>query len=225
MTVRRIKLAEETYQLGALRLYREDLRAVAAAVAEVGELKISCDDSEADAPGDFDGLPETVTKLTITATRADPPGGMEVNFTSANSQVKLTEPDALMRGILSGIRLICEPRTRHIRGLVGRSEIAGFAFFIVGIAALIVESAAVIESISPNGNAGWSRNPATIVLSGVGLLAAVGYFLLITRPKVVIINAPRADRPTYWQRTKYHWQVGIVTTVAGVIAGYLLAKL
>jgi len=38
-------------------LYREDLRAIAAAAAEAGELAITCDGFEATSPDDFDALP------------------------------------------------------------------------------------------------------------------------------------------------------------------------
>jgi hypothetical protein len=40
MSVVRTKLVTETYDLGSLRLYREDLVSIATAVAEAGDLKI-----------------------------------------------------------------------------------------------------------------------------------------------------------------------------------------
>jgi hypothetical protein len=41
MTVRRTKLVTEHYDLGALRIYREDLVAIATAISELGTLKIT----------------------------------------------------------------------------------------------------------------------------------------------------------------------------------------
>lgn len=39
-----------------------------------------------------------------------------------------------------------------------------------------------------------------------------------------MINAPRADRPTYWQRTRDMWLVGVITALLGAVVGHLLGQ-
>ena len=99
MTVRRTKLDVEQYDLGSLRLYREDLRAIATAVAEAGDLSITCDGFEATSPGDFgDGLPETLKKVTIRAKNPDRLAAVEIRLSDQEAVARLTEPDTLLAG-------------------------------------------------------------------------------------------------------------------------------
>lgn len=70
MTARRIGSQAETTYLGHVRLYRDELEKIAAAVAEVGELTILCDDDwEPTDPADLSNeeLPELLSRVSIGA--------------------------------------------------------------------------------------------------------------------------------------------------------------
>ncbi len=227
MPVRRTVAREEIYPLGALRLYREELEAIANAVAESSELLIESDDLEATSAGDFAQLPERPEKLVIRGTRIDPDRRVVVTLTPGSASVELAEPDTLSAGILARIQAICAPcrrlrlrqvidRSDGLRALVGVLGPFGIAFGVTGI--LVAESSRHKTSIL------WIGNPLLIAVSFAVGIVGVSYLLFPRPPLVIIINAPRAERPTYWQRTRDMWWVGIVTSLAGVIVGYLLGK-
>jgi hypothetical protein len=227
VTVRQIRLVPEEHDLGALRLYREDLVKIATEAARAGALKIVAGDFEATSPDDFAALPSMqLASVTITSTPSDSPAAVEVGFTAGSATVRLTEPSLETRGVLVGIQQVCETRSLRWRSRMPRSQNATYTALLIGCIAAAFNIVFVILAISPTkGTPGWISSPATIALASAAFVASAGYVALDSRPRVMIINVPRADRPTFWERTRDSWKVGIITTVGGVIAGYLLAKL
>jgi hypothetical protein len=63
------------------------------------------------------------------------------------------------------------------------------------------------------------------------IVAVAALLLLATalavrrRPRVDIINMPRTESPTYWQRNGSTWVIGMVTGILSVGAGILIGKL
>lgn len=239
MTVRRTKLNIEHYDLGSLRLYREDLRAIAAAAAEAGDLFITCDGFEATSPDDFsDELPEKPENVTITAKRTGSPSVIDIRLTAEEASVRLTEADTLLAGIVSRIQLICDQRRRPLRSLFGGSSPLSNrwrsygAILLVGVGVYIaihqIASIYDINSSHVGLQAGrWNLSDILVlVIVGIAVLGVLGYIGITSgSPRVVIINAPRATRPTYWERTHDMWLVGIITALFGAAAGYMLGKL
>lgn len=161
MTVRRTTVPEEKHDLRALRLYREDLLAIVTAVAEAGTLKISGEAMEADSPDDLDQFPPQLTTLTISAVKDDTTSPVIVELTKTAATVKLTDPSTQTRGILMGIRQICEPRRLRLRSRVSRFQSALPLVVLVGA----VEIAFVVVTVSvglgdPKKAAGWIVSPA-----------------------------------------------------------------
>jgi hypothetical protein len=242
VTVRRTKLTVERYDLGSLRLYREDLQAMATAAAEAGDLTIQCDGFEATSPDDFNSLPEKLANVNITAKRPADSSSLKIRISPKEAIVQLEEPDTLLAGILSRIRLICEPRRRRLRSLLPKDTSRLYALSVALVGSLIAAAAATVgayqfTSVSPpNSNTsshsqhhsggGWTGlDTAGVVIGAIFLLSLVGYVILVAHPKVIIINAIRSERPTYWQRTRDNWLIGIATTILGVVLGYILGKL
>jgi hypothetical protein len=228
MTVSRTKWPVEPYGLGAVRLYREDLRAIAVAVAEVGDLEIAGDGFKATSPDDFETVDEKVPSMTIAARRAGSAGMIKVILSPKAALVELTDPDTLMSGVLVRIRQVCERRRRRLPSFLyrGGSSRLGvvdtLTLVMIGVALVGVVSVA-FASQNAHGSAGW--NPAAGVVAGLVVSGIISCYVWskITQ-KVVIVNALRAERPTYWQRTRDHWWIAIVTTVLGTVVGYLLGK-
>lgn len=116
MTVRRTGLSTERQDLGPVRLYREDLRAIAAAVREVGDLKITCDDEyEASEPSDFDHLPERLVNVEISGENTDAKRSITVEFTQNTAYINLVEPDTHAFGVVVRIKNICDQKRRFSR--------------------------------------------------------------------------------------------------------------
>lgn len=117
MTIRRTKLLPETYELGPLWLYQEDLQAIAIAIAELGPLTIICTSGnetyEASEPSDFDELPENLSRVTISSKQSTDSSAITVTFGESDADVKLVVPDTHAAGVLSRIQSICQPRRRR----------------------------------------------------------------------------------------------------------------
>lgn len=270
MTVRRVRRVIETYDLGALRLYREDLRAIAAAVAEAGDLSILCDGmTEATSPEDFDDpkLPERLSSVQFTVTRKEarfvsPEMSDEATAAAGSRQVAsvllsgreatvaLADPDTLLAGVLQRVRLVCEGRRRRLASLVPpqpsrlgretqssrsrpgrRSWWLTFVLLIGFVVSLSFAPLMTMATIQPTTGTTATIQPTTpqgalivLAVAAIFLLGAIAALVLERRPRAVIINAMRADRPTYWQRTRDIWQVGIATAILGAVVGYVLGK-
>jgi hypothetical protein len=108
MSVVRTKLVTETYDLGSLRLYREDLVSIATAVAEAGELTIVAGGLEATSPPSHDA---TSTRVWMGAVNdMDAYQGLDLGFLIDVQHDRLVrgsevEPDKvteLLRRVRSG---------------------------------------------------------------------------------------------------------------------------
>jgi hypothetical protein len=239
----------------------EDLRVIAAAVAEAGELIITCDNYEATSPEDFDNLPVRPSRVAIMARRpaarsvspelpeptATSKPGVPVMFvvlSGLEATVEMADPDTLMTGVLQRIRLVCEKRRRRLASVVppqpprpgrqpqssrsrpvrrswwlGNLLQAGLLLSVVAL--LVLAFAASLTPKQPFPAGPVIGIGASFAVFALGMLATG---VLVRRPRVVIINDMRVDRPTYWQRTRDIWQVGIATATLGAIVGYVLGK-
>jgi hypothetical protein len=227
MTVRRTGLSIERQDLGPVRLYREDLRAIAAAVREVGDLKITCDDEyEASEPADFDHLPERLVNVEISGEKDGGERSITVAFTQNTAYINLVEPDTHAFGVVVRIKNICDQKWRFSR-ILYRDK--GRIFYLGGIISLIAYTLIYIgftnnaKSTKPPWNGVWLNDIVPLLLLSV-IPIGIGIRYLGIR-RVAIINAPRADRPGYWKRTGDMWVVGIITALLGAIIGYFLGKI
>lgn len=226
MTVRRTKLTPERYDLGPVWLYREDLQAIADAVNEIGDLKITCfsgnESFEASESSDFIRIPETLEEVTISSGPISDRTKMVTVNLHANAWVELTEPNIQSAGVLSRIRDICEQRKRTFWAF---RRWFGPALAIFGVICFATVS---VISIPTTKSPVWNSVFLTWVvpLTELGLIVSgIGIRLSARSREVVITNAPRASRPRYWQRTRDMWVVGIITTIVGVLLGYVLGRL
>ena len=227
MTVRRTGLSIERQNLGPVRLYREDLRAIAAAVREVGDLKITCDDEyEASEPTDFDHLPERLVKVEISGKNTDAKRSITVDFTQNAAYVNLVEPDTHAFGVVVRIKNICDQKRRFSRILYrdkGRILILGGIISIIAYTAIYAGFNGGTKSAKSPWTGVWLNDIVPLLLlSMIPIGLGIRY---LGKRRVAIINALRADRPGYWKRTGDMWVVGIITALLGAIIGYFLGKI
>lgn len=197
MTSRRIGVREETYRLGHLKLYRDELEQIAKVVNEVGELVIRCGDWEMTDPADFTNnaeLPEVLPALTMVASRTAGKTAVtaghewptvQVTLSLTEASVTLTQPDTHTLGVLSRIQQVSREGRRWGPGVV-----------LVQVLAAIVIAAFTSKSIR-------TARP-------------------LTASRAVLINAYRADRPSFWRRSRDDWIIGAVMLLLGGVLGYFV---
>ena len=226
MTVRRTRLSTEHEDLGPVRLYREDLRAIATAVSELGDMTITCDgEYEASEPTDFDHLPERLANLEISSRKKDIKRSITVKFDSTSASIDLVEPDTHSLGVAARVKEICDQKLR-LRRLLFRN--LGYNFVSAGIISIILYTVLYIgvngtKSAKPPWSGIWLNEIVPLLLlSFIPIGLGLRFF---GTSRVIIINALRADRPGYWKRTGDTWIVGVITAVLGALIGYFLGQI
>lgn len=184
MTVKRIGTRQETYELGHLKLYREDLEEIAKAVSEVGPLKISCGDWRMNDPADFADpeLPEALPDLVMTAQRPDSSTGVMVDLGARVASVKVAEPDTHIEGVLSRIQRITEPRQRGLLSLAKNPEVGWMAVFLkprVAAKTVTISSAVLVNAYRDDRPTFWERRRDELLINAVTLVlgAVLGYLV------------------------------------------------
>jgi hypothetical protein len=201
----RRQTVKESHDLGCLRLYREDIRAIAAAVAEAGELRMSCTDHEgttyeATALEDLDDLPEDIEFVISTSMPGEGetryhklPKMMEVCLGPKSAMVELNEPNTLTTGILVRIRDICEHRRRRLRSILpkwGSYPWFGiFPFLFVAIASITLLNL-------PDAQSGkWEAGNTIVVVVAGAASSSRGGRLLPGRREARCCARPRGRCP------------------------------
>jgi hypothetical protein len=223
MAVRRIKQASTKYELGAVRLYQEDLRTIAAAIRELGEIRIICNGIyEASEPDDFGSqLPDEIEEVTIASVESNESASVAATFGPSASEVTMVNPDTHAAGVVSLIQSVCGAQRRRWWSLrrtsgpvLGWSAFAAFAILVP-----VVGDA----SGSSIWNSDFASNVLPLILLGL-IPVGLGLRFLGNRRMAVIINAPRATRPSYLDRTRDAWIIGLITAIAGAVLGFALGK-
>ncbi|MFD0882975.1 hypothetical protein ACFQ08_00115 [Streptosporangium algeriense] len=218
VALRRTTYQSETYSLGTIRLYREDLHAIAKAAAELGPLRIETNGFVGDDPADFAALPAELTELRITAERANSGTEVAILFSRRNARIIVTESDTLASGIRVRIQEICRARLRPLRRRPFIAPMRGFEFtpsadrsitaipvllgFMIGVSSAALGSAALLrpflEAQTMEAGTAWTI-AVTTVLSLGGVIA----FALFRLTKgAILINASAGDRPTFLQHKR-----------------------
>src|SRR5690606_38515322 len=105
MAVERVKKRTETHELGQLKLYRDELEAIAQTLAEFGDLSIRVNDElTGTEPKDFarmrDELPERLEKVRLEAIWDKSSIAVDLG---TGSRITLVEPEVAARGVLAGV--------------------------------------------------------------------------------------------------------------------------
>ncbi|MFL1430300.1 MULTISPECIES: hypothetical protein [unclassified Nocardiopsis] len=231
MAVERVKKRLETHPLGQLRLYRDELEAIAEALAEFGELEFTVNDElTGTEPGDFakmgDELPERLEHVRMKATSDDAAVVVELGPVAG---VGLVEPDMTARGALTAVEKICAPHRMR----------PPWIWPLLALAAVFVSYSvyAVIQAVAQGAKVGEALNTAvgaSALLLVIGFLASLFIIppmaLVLgwgpfrkddprSRPRDVILNVPRAERPTFGERLVADGGVSAFWTVVGLVCG------
>ncbi|MEV0821882.1 hypothetical protein [Nonomuraea rubra] len=224
------------YPLGAIRLYREDLQAIAKAVAELGPLHIAIrsDGLVMDDPADFADLPEKIANVSIIARSKESESRIIVELFYDRAAVTVIEPDTLTSSICVRIQDICSKRTRVLGKppsvipktgfLPSKSDVLTAAVFA---GALAIPTWALVNWWGPtisNGpvSVGWLSALVGATALALGLVAA---FLRTRIRGATLVNAYEADRPPFWRRHRSEAWLSTVGAVAGAVLGYFINQL
>lgn len=217
MSVRRTDTPTEYHRLGYTRLFRDDLEKIAILVAEVGQLSIVCDNLEATTASDFSNplMPERPKYISMEASNGEQRIRIEVG--RGTGKLTIEEPNTLTEGIRTKIEGICDGGFIDHMIAGPNVNLWGIAGFVpVGCALALGLSKAISLSTSEFG-----------MLIGTLVWVAAGSFIFRFREKsdIVIINVNRADRPSFFRRTKDEWIVELSVMIIGLILGYLIGRL
>ena len=122
----------------------------------------------------------------------------------------IEEPNTLTEGIRTRIEKICQGRffDRVVAGrLINMS--AFIALVLYAIFAIVGTATGVT----------WAADVSIALVSGYIL---IGFFVFRNQSEVLVINAYRADRPSFFRRTRDDWIVEIVVMFIGLLLGFLI---
>ncbi|OOC52614.1 MULTISPECIES: hypothetical protein [Nocardiopsis] len=226
MAVERVKKRRETHPLGRLKLYRDDMEAIARVLAEFGTLSFLVNEEvSGNEPEDFakirDELPERLDLVQMAATREGLHVVVEIG---PGAKVGLVEPDIAAYGALTRVQQICAPCR------MGRSwwlllVLAAVCFVSVagGIVALTLNERMFQET-------GLVSGVIALIFGGLGLGISGAAVRASSEKggsevKDIILNVPRAERPTFGQRLVADGGVSFFWAAVGLIGGGLIGYL
>ena len=217
----RVRPRTERHFLGHLTLYRDDLEQIAKAVAEVGPLRIECDDWELSDPGDFadPDLPERLSRLRMVAARREGDTEIVVLLSSHGAEVTVTEPDTLTLGVLRRVQEVCDGRdqSRNAKRRRLARVAALLPLVIVALMAMVrVEDKSVALALL--------MGLLTLIMF-IGALYNVRRLMHMSGTTATLVNNYRTERPSFWQRTRDDWIIGVVMLLLGGVLGYFVNQI
>jgi hypothetical protein len=209
MAIRRKDATVKTTSMHHVRLYRDELEGIAKALSEFGELAITYDAYEATAAEDFTELPETGRDVKMTAKSGE--SSVTVTLSPRSARIVEVEPTSATHGLAS-----------LIRSIAGRGSRVPLRAWL-GLTPVVIPTLLAI-TYAPSLGANWS----VIVVLFTMLITMIVLRRIparMTGESARVINAYRADRPTFLQRTRDDWVVELVCVAIGLVAGYILGRL
>lgn len=230
MAIRRIKKHAEPHPLGRLKLYRDDLEAIAQVLAEFGELEITVNDElTGTEPEDFGKMrdelpkqsPERLERVRMGASRGETAVWVEIG---SSAKAVLVEPDVHARGVLTNIKEICERR---------RMNAPLWAFLALAPMSVALPLYLFVVAIG-----GWSEELEFAVSVVLGLSLTVMVAVMAPQmvrsffdfgggasSKDIIINMPRAERLPFRERLFADSGVSAFWAVVGLLGGGMISYL
>lgn len=212
MSWKQIRKRQETERLGPLRLYRDDLEAIAKTLDEFGDLEITVNgEVRCSDPGGFaelgNQLPERLESVVMEAAAGEAMVRVELG---QGAKIEVIEPGLAARGAQARIKEICVPR-------VVRRGWRIFLYFLLFV---------VFALLSPLLKEQLSSSQWTVLFSVV--LAIFAFFSLAdiaimekNKLEDVILNVPRSERPPFIERLFADRGVSAFWTLVGGVIGYL----
>jgi hypothetical protein len=217
MAVRRTDIPTESDRLGYTRLFRDDLEKIARLLMELGDVFIVCDNLEATAPSDLSDplMPERPRNLVMESSNGEQRVRVEVG--RGVGKLTIENPNTLTEGIRAKINEICHGSA--IDALIAGRAINTYvlALFVPAGIVLVLGSLRVIT---------YSAADISLILALV-VWMGTGSFIFRFREKsdIAIINAYRADKPSFFRRTRDEWVVEVSVMLLGLLLGYFIGHL
>lgn len=222
----------ETNHLGHVKLYRDELEQIIRSVAEIGEPIIEGPEFTATSEQDLadQAVPEKLEWLTITASRGK--HQLRVTLNQATAVVEMIEPDTLLRGVLTAVAQVCQRSLRRGRSMAPLGVVApdvarryqrsdrvtkGLLVFVLALATTVISLDLYLHA--------WMLSRDGLLML---VLIPVPLWILWAFRKhssAVLINAYRAERPTFWQRKRDDLLINAVALVLGGVIGYFVNEL
>jgi len=247
------RLSPTVTKLGYLRLWADDLQDIVGIVEKLGDVSVMLEadhtlltDVEADLPKIGSRLDyftiraarnlDTIANTTTVAVSL--PGSigrivmpkdseiLRVHLAKNGCRVEAIEPDFQTSAVMGMI----EKKVREFRRVPlwvhpiywvqpPEDPASGLATILLALSI----SGIVIGAISLNLSSGLIPWPGSLILTTIAGLVAIGALIGGIRARSVLITATRAMAPTWWERNRDGFIVGMVTgLVTGLLAGVIL---
>ncbi|GAA4100855.1 hypothetical protein GCM10022248_86230 [Nonomuraea soli] len=222
-------------------MFREDLEAIATAVAEIGDLQIESNDGvEADLPEDFATMPERLEYVSLTARASS--AKIEVYLGPDRTFMALTEPNTTVFLVSARVREICKRRRRLTFILPGPSLASKDGSFmptqrsrlwlylpmgmlILAMLLAFFESTVGFNPNIPIGSTDYYI-PTTHTVLYIALFVAAPLGFILSRIRAaVLINVEAKQRPSFWKRKQDDIRIAAVSLPLGGVVGWLVNEL
>lgn len=235
MVLTRTQAREEAHHLGHVRLYRDELDQIIRAVAEIGEPAIEGPGFTATTEQDLadPAVPGRLDWLTITA--RDGEHQLRVTLSRTSAVVELTEPNTLLHGVLNRVLALCQHSRRREKPNVATGmlhpDVARRARRAQKISVWFVCACLVMATFIvavPYFTLDAAERPSWVLVvaySCVGMVALWLAWQFRRRSSAVLLNAYRADQPTFWRRKRDDLMINAVVLVLGAVLGGVVTKI
>lgn len=231
MPLKRLTPVIKQYELGSLRLWRDDLVGIVELIGQLnGTVNIEADNYAVEDVED--DLPEIGQRLNyFSAAVTDVGEGttqrqlLRLRLSRNYCYIEAADPDAETRGIISDIQSLAERRRRlPLRLTAFLASRSGPVLAISVLFALALTTGAALSLGEFHlSRPGWFI--LALLMSTIGLLLSGGLLVGFVRSSTIIFTETRAQAPTWWQKHRSEIAIHVVVGVVFFLLGLLTAHL
>jgi hypothetical protein len=230
MSLRRLEPDIEQYELGSLRLWRDDLVRIVRLIRQLnGAVNVEADNYEVgDVEEDLPEISKQLDYFSVTVTKVDEGAAQRrllgLQVSRNHCSIEAADPDFTTRGIISEIQSLAKENRRLPLWLT--AFIGSRSGLVLGISALF----ALALATGVTQFQGRHHFPTLVfifvlIMSSIGLLFSAGLLVGLVRSNTILFTGTRAQAPTWWQEHRGDVAIHVVVGAAFFLLGLLTAHL
>jgi hypothetical protein len=230
MSLKRLKPVIEQYELGSLRLWRDDLARIVGLMEQLnGAVNVEADNYEVgDVEEDLPEISKQLDYFSVTVTKVDEDATqrrlLRLRVSKNDCSIAATDPDATTRGIISEIQSLAKKNRRlplWLTAFIGSRS--GLALGISALFALALAAGATL--FLERFHFPTLAFIFVLIMSSIGLLLSAGLLVGLVRSNTILFTETRAQAPTWWEEHRGDVAIHVVVGAAFFLLGLLTAHL